>query len=596
MTKSKIGELCDLFEKEFPIGWLENHDWSNDSASTDSLSKIIEKIDNFEQDAFYLFAQSVLSGEYVVKYNIILRKINALKEILSNGEVFVEGNTIKEQAGVIFNQLLSDYLRFVNKYRFLLSIINNKYSDRFTDYVINAYREPAEDKYHSSLSLLYNILLDMTRLDHLMSYDKKSIIQLILMHTEIEEAIKRESLLPKNRLVIKIMDEKIVFLLKKLLVEDNQEFDYMINFERKHHDTKTINFQFLKQFDSFFDFYRCDSYSNNDSIGKELDKRAYNRSLYIGYYALLMKFYKDSRSSNISQVENILRDFENYYDSLQVCFNKRPFDKYALNTIKNYMYNCLLSFKMTENDYSFNDLKKDVDVIQNIQRETGILNFYPYRKAILYILKLFGNKDSYSKTDLMRFREVLSKYVKRYEEAIAWCDTATFYPIQCAYRECLVRVKDFGAVFIASSFCRPIKYQKLKEELASFKNRLLLLDNEIEIRNEKEQLLDLRKEIDHSNTRQIEILSFFTAIITFIFGTIGFFAESKENDFLHMVFATLGLGAVLMIFVSGIYLVTVRKEKCIRDYFRHPRAWFCIITILLSVALIIWMVIVISKL
>ena len=124
----------------------------------------------------------------------------------------------------------------------------------------------------------------------------------------------------------------------------------------------------------------------------------------------------------------------------------------------------------------------------------------------------------------------------------------------------------------------------------------MLVDNEIALREEQEEMRSLKRDIDNSRTREVEILSGFTAIITFLFGTIGFFASNKESDFLHLIYSVFGLGAILMIFVSGIHMLTMRREKEVGDYFKHPRMWFCIITILASVGLIIWLLIKVNAL
>lgn len=191
---------------------------------------------------------------------------------------------------------------------------------------------------------------------------------------------------------------------------------------------------------------------------------------------------------------------------------------------------------------------------------------------------------------LIKYKDFLQYCIARFSEAMQWCRTNCFYPIQNTYRECLVPVADFGAVFVASSFCRSIRYDKLKDELNYFKSQVLLVDNEIALRGEQEEMRNLKKDIDKSRTREVEILSVFTAIITFLFGTIGFFADNKEKDFLHLIFSVFGLGAILMIFVSGIHLLTMRREKKVKDYFKHPRMCFCLFTILASVILIIWLV------
>jgi hypothetical protein len=251
---------------------------------------------------------------------------------------------------------------------------------------------------------------------------------------------------------------------------------------------------------------------------------------------------------------------------------------------------------MKNSAYTFEQLKDGLYEIMDIQSHTGILNFYPYRKAFEKAFELFRNNSALEKDRIEEYKQLMQLCISKFSEAISWCRTNCFYPIQAAYRECLVPVSDFGAVFVASSFCRPVKYNKLEDELNVFKNQALLIDNEIALREEKKNLQNLKKDIDNSRTKEIEILSVFTAIITFLFGTIGFFAENKNNDFLHLVFSIFGLGAILMIFVSGIHLLTMRKEQNIGDYFKHPRALFCCITILASIGLLIWLVVKLNSL
>ena len=134
-----------------------------------------------------------------------------------------------------------------------------------------------------------------------------------------------------------------------------------------------------------------------------------------------------------------------------------------------------------------------------------------------------------------------------------------------------------------------MRYDKLRDELNDYKSKLLLLDNEIFMREEQEQMRNLKMDIDNSRTREVEILSIFTAIITFLFGAIGFYSDNNEHDFEHLIFSIFGLGSVLMIFVCGIHLMTMRKEQTVKEYFKHPRMWFCILTILFCMGMIIWL-------
>ncbi len=529
-----------------------------------------------------------MSGEYLVKPNVQDTLIS-ISDCFTDGEIFDdEMPPLLSKLIFDFNNLVGDLIRVIRRYRYLLTWLNEKYEDRRPQYVLNALRTDNNRAFNCKFSKLYNILLDVTFFDHFLSTDKNKIQNLILDYSELEKAVQDPAFQEKNILAIKVLKEKCMFILKKLMIDDNKEFDFMIDFERKHYDTSTQTFSFFSEMNNLFEFYRSNSYSN-DSLGKELDKKAVSKTITIGQYALLMKFYKDSKNTQEVQINNILKDFDKKYNHLSKVFTKRPLDVYALCTLKNYMYNSRFSYRISKrNDtYSFEKLRADLNEIIDIQYQTGILNFYPYRKAFRKAQKMLYNNDKLSKDEMLEFKNFLMLCIDKFAESIEWCKTYSFYPIQNIYSECLTRVKDcdFGVVYVASSFCRPVRYEKLRDELNTFKNSILLIDNEIALKEEKEELTKLRKDIDNTRTKEIEILSFFTAIITFLFGSIGFFARNENNDFIHLLFSILGLGAILLIFVSGIHITTMRIENK-----WHPRAWFCYITMVVSIVLIFYLI------
>ena len=600
MNTSKIGEIKKLYKQNFPMGWAAALSWNTDEESASSLRSVQEKVNKFEDDVFFLFAQSVLSGEYHDQSDFPSQLI-ALYEYLSNGELLDNEaiNNLKTVAFRSFNDIVIELEKIIMSYRHLLTDLYNKYADRPTKYIVNAYRNihrfRQSSLFENRYGGFYSILIDVAKIDHLLTYDKNTIMDLILSHSELVRGIKNQSLPEKNKLVLKILNEKCLFLLKKLLIEDNRELDFLVAFEHEHYDASNIKFEYFKDLDCDFEFYRTESY-NNDPLGNELDRIARTDKLRIGQYALLMKYYKDSKNTSQMQIDNILKDFDAVHDDLCTKFKKRPLDRYALGTLKNYMYNCRFSFMMQKSNYSFDELKKDLDVITEIQYHTGILNFYPYRKAFKRALQFFHSDESTDKSVLTKYKNFLIYCISKLDESIQWCRAYCFYPVQKVYNECLVKVDGFGDVFVASSFCKPVSYKDLKEELNSYRNQALLVDNEIELLEEKAELEKIKADIDNSKTREVEILSFFVAIITFLFGAIGFFAKNENNDFMHLLSSIFGLGAILLIFVSGIHMVTMRKEDCVWDYFRHPRAWFCIGTILASVALLVLLIVNISRL
>lgn len=588
MSLTRLEQIAELYNTSFPMGWDNTFVWDEFNGN-DSLNAIRDKVSLFEQDVFFLFSQSVLSGEYLSDKDFP-NKIDSLYEVFSNGELLDDDTSpFKTIAIRAFSSMIYEFCRVLKSLRYLLTMLNNKYEERPTKYIVNAYRVRGEKAAETNFGRYYFILLEITQIDHFLSYDKRTISNLIIYHSELTKGKEDKNLQEKNALVLSILNEKTMFLLKKLLIEDNKEFDFLIDFEHKHYDAGKFPFTFFFEMDRQFEFYCTENYSN-ESLGVDLDIKAHNKSLKIGQFSLLMKYYKDSKNTDVAQIENILKEFDKMHEELLMEFTKRPLDRYALSTLKNYMYNCRFSFMMQDSSYTFEQLQKDLNEIINIQYQTGILNFYPYRKAFNKALQLLHDNKTLEKAALEGYNRFLRLCISKFSEAILWCREYRFYPIQIGFRECLVNVDGFGDVFIASSFCRPVKYSTLDDELNTFKNQALLVENEIALREEKKELKALKMDIDNSKTKQIEILSVFSAIITFLFGSISFFAENKNNDFIHLLYSVFGLGAVLLIFISGIHLITMRKEEKFFDYFKHPRALFCLITIAFSIVLLFWLV------
>ena len=586
MKQTNIDQVAELITVSFPMDWMSIYDWSD--KIEESLSSIEAKLSKFQADAFRLFAQSVLRGEYVVRPDY-QSKLVRLIDLMSECELYDDDtNALKSNAIREFNQIIYSLVEVIKGYKYLLTTLNNKYSGKQPRFIINAYRVKYRKEFTDKYSILYNILFNLMRIDHTLSYGKKTIEELVLYQHELVRLINDKGESSEILQILDILKKKCLFLLKKLLIDDNRAFDYMIDFRPYHYDAGKLDLGDLREVDELFEFYRAESYSN-DAKGNDLDVRARNNNLPIGQYALLMKYYKDSKQTSDTQIENILADFNKLYDSIILRFKKRPIDIYALGTLKNYMYNCRFSFLMNAPSYTFDRLKTDLNEIIGIQYKTGILNFYPYRKAFDKAFQMFRLEDSNDKAKLEDYKSFLQKCITSFSEAMQWCETNYFYPIQNTFRECLNPFKGFGAVFIASSFCRPVRYDKLRDELNDYKSKLLLLDNEIFMREEQEQMRNLKMDIDNSRTREVEILSIFTAIITFLFGAIGFYSDNNEHDFEHLIFSIFGLGSVLMIFVCGIHLMTMRKEQTVKEYFKHPRMWFCILTILFCMGMIIWL-------
>lgn len=291
---------------------------------------------------------------------------------------------------------------------------------------------------------------------------------------------------------------------------------------------------------------------------------------------LLMKYYKDHKDTIEQQVQNLIAEFDHVYTRILPQFSNRRFDVYALNTLKNYMYNCRLSFRMNHN-YTYEKLCSDMIEIEQIQRITHIKNFYPFKKAIAFLIKDIRNdfnNVSYSENTLAQKYQALNDYIHKFETAIHWCKEQHFYPVQLLYNECLKKDNNSGLiVFMPSSFSRPINYNKLEDELKQYKSEFGLMKGELNLQKEKARIELLKNEIDASKKSNIEILGLFTAVITFLFGCVNIFSGTNNTiiSLSEQILHIMCLGIILLLFVSAIYILTIRRENELKNYLKHPR-------------------------
>lgn len=95
--KTSIEQIVELFKNNFQMGWLDDYDWEN--ANEESFASIKTKLKVYEEDSFYLFAQSVLRGEYVIRDDYYANLEPLMEQLLSSGEIYDdESNPLKSKA------------------------------------------------------------------------------------------------------------------------------------------------------------------------------------------------------------------------------------------------------------------------------------------------------------------------------------------------------------------------------------------------------------------------------------------------------------------------------------------------------------------
>ena len=553
----RISNFTQTYLKLFPIDWIDKLDWTSDEKSKESFMFGRTKIETFIEDSFKTFTTSALSGEYVVKdLNPCLDELR--NSLMRDYPPIMDNNPFKEALYKSSRDLESDLLLVSKNYKALIKSVDDKISRTNHDYIISAFSTSKRKCSNELLDDIIHFCFPICIQDHFLKFTEEKIANLLLFREELSEKTLKSS--EATSKIYKVIHDKCSFLLKKLM-HIKGEAEYTLEFETRLLNRESINLNFLNRFDSNFSYlhvgenHRKDEYFNNWKKKCQLSTASFTECV------LLMRFFVKNGGSQ-KEVESLLDDFHACVDIFNI---KRIFDKYAINSLKNYMQNCYFSFLLSKQHIKFEDFKVEVDKIDNLQLQTKIYNFHPYEKAIEYLLNEIdiNIKDGVDKKKILEKQQLLEKYYNKLKNAISWCQGQDYYPFQLPYWECLHKINDANIiVFIPSSFTRPLNYNALDELHSKYVTKIAAINEQIRIWDDKKEILELKQQLDSHQKTYIQILGLFTAILTFLFGTINIFSTSNNNISLQeKIDDTAVIGILLLIFSSIIYLFTSRKNE-----------------------------------
>ena len=143
----------------------------------------------FTKDVFNLFVQSVLLGEYIIKQGYF-NLLESSQELLANGKILDdEKNKLRSVAVKSFNEMTYHLGGVVPRSQHLMSMLNDKYGERQSKYVVNAYKLKHRGVRDENYGHFYDILIEVTYIDHFLSYDESTIQDLILFRSELSDAV-----------------------------------------------------------------------------------------------------------------------------------------------------------------------------------------------------------------------------------------------------------------------------------------------------------------------------------------------------------------------------------------------------------------------
>lgn len=568
-----IMECIDQYKIQFPEDWIEELHWDSDENAKVSFTTGRQKILNFVDFCFVRIGNSLLSGEYIVNRKYFNSAKDSFEKYWEKEHLCPDNgnnNTLREDLYSLYEELDNHIKALFYAYTNLVVAVDEKLESDRQNYLfkIDTF-EPAPTRYFMLFLVLRDIIIPICNIEHHLAYedDIRKKLVLYIEHLELLCNDKEESDIKRVLLLTKY---KASFILKKL-IRSGEPFNILINCNKKTLSRESLP-ALPENINKLLSHYECVHekcrYSDDDIVNSQRQIISEQHSFLD--MALLMHYYCSTNKS-IEQIDRLLCQFNSKYNDL---FHKKyhfKFDNHALSTLRNFMYNCRLSYKVNH-EYSLEEIEKDIKEIQAIHDETFVYNFYPYKKAIEFLIKNIREKveqrdlsyDYDSKINL------LDSYIKKFDHNVEWCENHKFYPIQLPFKECVV-VFDGYKVFLPSSVTRPIDYKKLKEEQISYHASLDFFKTSQIYFKDKKDIQNVKDEVKNIEKRYLGIGSILIGVVTFLLGSINIFTDYNAS-IADMSQAIFGLGIVLIIFAC---LSIIVVENYWETKTNKLRVWTC---------------------
>lgn len=558
---SSIADCINEYRNKFEEDWICNISWSENPDG--DLPIHIAKIMEYSAFCFRILSISMLSGEYVNDKQSVRKELNEFISLITNHEYISEGTAYEKLLSENFNNLDRSIVKCLELYSYLICVYDNKYEGES----ISSFFISHEDIYTSSmigqLKYFAEFVQPICKIEYNLSYQDSLISDLFYM----SKSLSGTNDIPGD--IKTILIDKVSFLLFKLQhVKDNRTIVYYdsIRIEIKNEDFNSEKLEELKnKFNHLFNEDELNNFISNNFSSLEYRLNNDSRNISVSDMITLTKCYQ-----KLSGREEKIQKVIDLFQTTPVGTSR--YDIYSYNVLKNYFYNSLFSEELKGDSIELEDFFNDYHYILSIQKETDIKNFHPHLKALEYIKQRISeviDSEDFSSYDNLfnQFAQVL----RIFKNSIDWCSRRAFYAFQLSYNDSLITYDSGIPVFYPSSFSRPLRYDKLREQLSEFERdydifcaQKELITERINISQIKSDVENAKKMIVETKKDSVKILGAFTTVVTFLFGSIDVFAKTK--DFKETLLASLGLGMVLYLFCTIIYYFVASEE----DYKKRP--------------------------
>lgn len=522
-------------------------------SSTDELEKNLE---TFFLELNCFINKTILEGTYITTPNIF-KTLNA--KFLELSAISEEYTHIKSVDPKTIKNYLDTYMYQINMSLLFVGKINRLYSQgipTFTNLEIFLDKKNTIfTKYEDLIQLLeYNI--ELSKIDHLFINEESLIKELFKYKNDIKNIRITVSLVKDTELRNSFNDITHALLLKVEFLIDkwrarhsfklkDENFKYIDLFTDKRYSDITRIQEYKSK---ILYLYNVNGHDSSSILRKEYQKilskckvnelitniNTLNKLNLFDLHTLI-KYYKDEvkDSQKLKKLIQVFRNKENnnrsenihnifcIHISKQYCLNNY-FSLYCDEFLKSTDGIDKLEYRINKFTEEYLQIKKESTHLT----DNFFLDFKFLKTSLLFLEKQFlKNKDNTH--DIIKrtsdfFNVTLQKTINVFDSKIQWSLKNNNYIFKLPFEESLVKYKDIN-IYFSSSFLLP----KINDEILDARNFLSSdyqkLNLKYSTEHEIQDIYNLKEDYKKENKKTIEIVTLFTAIVSFIVGSIGGF-------------------------------------------------------------------------
>lgn len=559
-------DVLQEFRSKFPAGWVYELDWSTPEKAKVSLLSGVGSIFVFRRSLFLNYAKLVLSGDHFVCDILKLDELHSEVAV----DLFVpDDETDSSKLLREFLTLQGDIQQSIKLVKHFCSITRARYTKTQSERSLNAIHSSHSSNYSPLVDLL-GLVCRACWLEYRFSNGDDYVREVLSLRISIEHAARqvKDDVSCVTTAVIK----KLEFLLRKLsYFSPGKRIHYSCDFQSTNISIEEpISFD-ENNLSSLFLAFLDTSQIESAKIG-EWQRLVLGERVLMWHLAFLMRYYTQ-KTQSLQQVDKVFNLAEEYclkYERNRGGEKSKDHmhnvvDDYAVRSFRNYMHNSRFSILCSANSvYTYEDMKSGLERIRAVQNETFIFNYHPFQKALEYTLRYLesklSGKEEVEKDQVKLVLRFLQECYESFKINVKWCESYQPYLMQMCF--CFCRKDLDFPVFYPSSFCRPLDFQKLNDEIVGYREKISHLEYHIDHIDERNDLIRAHKKIDNLQKNNMEVLGLFTAVNAFFVGLLSIFiGNDGEVSIFDKMEYVIALALILVVFISLGYFVVSNIEE-----------------------------------